>query len=338
MAARSWPAPWSTPSASSAGRRVIAPIAGGGARAIFGEARGAAGVRGVQPQPRGLAGRATDRAGRGPGPPAGGPADGRRAALPARAGRPRRRRADGPEHGLGDRPVVPGHEGAAGRDGRAAMKRGEASMANDLDDLADPERRLCEVLAAYFEAVKAGQAPERQAWLARHPDLADQLAAFLDEQDRLLRVTEPLRTHRRGGGRSRFRRRGPRLRRLRAARRDRPRRHGRGVPGAAAEPQPARGPQDAPTGEALADNGDAAPVPPGGRGGRPARPPEHRADPRGGRARRIQLLRDEAHRGGQPGPAAARPGRRSPARPRGSWPRSPGRSTTPTSGGSCTAT
>ena len=25
-------------------------------------------------------------------------------------------------------------------------------MASDLDDLADPERRLCEVLAAYFEA------------------------------------------------------------------------------------------------------------------------------------------------------------------------------------------
>jgi tetratricopeptide (TPR) repeat protein len=67
-------------------------------------------------------------------------------------------------------------------------------MANDLDDLADPERRLCEVLAAYFEAARAGQAPEREAWLAQYPDLADQLVAFLDEQDRLLRMTEPLRT------------------------------------------------------------------------------------------------------------------------------------------------
>ncbi len=67
-------------------------------------------------------------------------------------------------------------------------------MTSELDDLADPERRLCEVLAAYFEAAKAGQAPEREAWLARHPDLADRLAAFLDEQDRLLQITEPLRT------------------------------------------------------------------------------------------------------------------------------------------------
>jgi tetratricopeptide (TPR) repeat protein len=67
-------------------------------------------------------------------------------------------------------------------------------MVSDLDDLNDPERRLCEVLAAYFEAVKAGQAPEREVWLARYPDLAGQLAAFLEQQDRLLRMTEPLRT------------------------------------------------------------------------------------------------------------------------------------------------
>ncbi len=67
-------------------------------------------------------------------------------------------------------------------------------MASDLDDLADPERRLCEVLAAYFDAVKAGQAPERDAWLARYPDLAGDLVAFLEQQDRLLRVTGPLRS------------------------------------------------------------------------------------------------------------------------------------------------
>ncbi len=67
-------------------------------------------------------------------------------------------------------------------------------MASDLDNLDDTEQRLCEVLAAYFEAGKAGQEPERQAWLARYPDLTEQLTAFLEQQDRLLRLTEPLRT------------------------------------------------------------------------------------------------------------------------------------------------
>src|SRR6516225_8513843 len=67
-------------------------------------------------------------------------------------------------------------------------------MTGNFDDLADPERRLCEILAAYFEAAKAGQAPERGAWLARYPNLADQLIAFLEEEHRLLSMTEPLRT------------------------------------------------------------------------------------------------------------------------------------------------
>ena len=71
---------------------------------------------------------------------------------------------------------------------------------SDLEDLADPERRLCEALAAYFDAVKAGQVPERHAWLARYPDLADELVAFLDQQDRLLRVTGPLRSIVEGNG------------------------------------------------------------------------------------------------------------------------------------------
>ena len=67
-------------------------------------------------------------------------------------------------------------------------------MASDLDDLAEPEQRLCAVLAAYFGSVKAGNAPDRTALLAQYPDLAGQLTAFLDEHDRLLDVTRPLRT------------------------------------------------------------------------------------------------------------------------------------------------
>jgi hypothetical protein len=57
----------------------------------------------------------------------------------------------------------------------------------------DRERRLYEILADYFEAVEAGRVPDRADWLARHPDWADEIAAFLDEQDRQLRLIEPFR-------------------------------------------------------------------------------------------------------------------------------------------------
>jgi WD40 repeat protein len=69
-------------------------------------------------------------------------------------------------------------------------------MASDHGEVAGPEpgrdheRRLFEILAAYFEA---GQAPDRAEWLARYPDWADDMARFLDEQDRLLKLTEPIR-------------------------------------------------------------------------------------------------------------------------------------------------
>jgi tetratricopeptide (TPR) repeat protein/tRNA A-37 threonylcarbamoyl transferase component Bud32 len=57
----------------------------------------------------------------------------------------------------------------------------------------DRERRLYEVLADYFAAVEAGRAPDRAEWLARYPDWADEIVAFLEEQDRLLKLTEPFR-------------------------------------------------------------------------------------------------------------------------------------------------
>jgi eukaryotic-like serine/threonine-protein kinase len=68
-------------------------------------------------------------------------------------------------------------------------------MANDQCDEVglDRERELCEILAAYFEAVEAGHAPDRKEWLARYPDWANQIGLFLDKQDRLLKLTEPLR-------------------------------------------------------------------------------------------------------------------------------------------------
>lgn len=67
-------------------------------------------------------------------------------------------------------------------------------MAGDQEHPEDREGRLFEVLAAYFEAVPEGRSPGREDWLAEHPDLAEDLAAFLEEQDRLLKLTEPLRS------------------------------------------------------------------------------------------------------------------------------------------------
>jgi serine/threonine protein kinase len=59
----------------------------------------------------------------------------------------------------------------------------------------DPERqrRFEAVLGAYFEALDAGQSPDRQELLAGHPDLASEMAEFFAEQDRFHRLVAPLR-------------------------------------------------------------------------------------------------------------------------------------------------
>src|SRR5262245_64072206 len=57
----------------------------------------------------------------------------------------------------------------------------------DTPDETRSERdaRVDEVLAEYLEALEAGRAPARSALLAAHPDLADQIAEFLDDQEGL---------------------------------------------------------------------------------------------------------------------------------------------------------
>src|SRR5262245_60760991 len=59
--------------------------------------------------------------------------------------------------------------------------------------IADRERRLDDAVAAYLEACEVGQPPDRSDWLARHPDLADELRAFLADHDRFDRLVAPLR-------------------------------------------------------------------------------------------------------------------------------------------------
>jgi serine/threonine protein kinase/WD40 repeat protein len=55
------------------------------------------------------------------------------------------------------------------------------------------ERLLDEVVTAYVKAVDAGAAPDRAELLARHPDLADDLAAFFAAESQVKRAAVPLR-------------------------------------------------------------------------------------------------------------------------------------------------
>jgi WD40 repeat protein len=66
-------------------------------------------------------------------------------------------------------------------------------MPSESSSRSEREQRLEEVLAAYLEAIEAGQRPDQQEWLARYPDLATELAKFFANQEQVAQLAAPLR-------------------------------------------------------------------------------------------------------------------------------------------------
>ena len=197
------------------------------------------------------------------------------------------------------------------------------------------------VIAAYMLAVEAGEVPNRQELLDRHPEHADALRAFFADLDRMDRVASPLRL---AGGleaTSAIEANGhaapPTIRYFGDYELlEEIARGGMGVVYKARQVSLNRlvALKMILAGSFASSRGRPA-VPHRGRGGGEPRPSAHRADLRGRRARGPAVLLDEVRRGDLAGGASPRAIR---ARRSRAWSTWPGPCTTPTSAASCTAT
>ena len=64
-------------------------------------------------------------------------------------------------------------------------------MLDPQDTDSSRQNRLNQIIAEYLEAVQAGESPDRRELLDRHPDLANELAAFFADHDRMKVLAEP---------------------------------------------------------------------------------------------------------------------------------------------------
>jgi WD40 repeat protein len=69
----------------------------------------------------------------------------------------------------------------------------DPTIPHEPNETPERRRRFESVLGAYFEALDAGQSPDRRELIGRHPELAEDLAEFFAEQDHFHHLVAPLR-------------------------------------------------------------------------------------------------------------------------------------------------
>ena len=66
-------------------------------------------------------------------------------------------------------------------------------MSSQPERIGTEEDHVNEVIAAYLKSVEEGDPLDRRELLEKHPDLADDLAAFFADRDRFEQAAAPLR-------------------------------------------------------------------------------------------------------------------------------------------------